>query len=182
MAWRKQKLSINFTKTKYVLFRTLRSKPPPSNLSLSVHGKKIERVSEITFLGITYNENLSWKKHMLKTLGKIRSSSGASPVGGQGGNAPQIFVFAPPPDFFLPPHGMFLGGRSCFFGAEKTLKFVISARKSLRILAKTFFFRSPAFGRKICDFGQKKPSEIGENLCPLDFNFAPPISRSWRRR
>ena len=34
------KLSINFTKTKYVLFRTLRSKPPPSNSSLSVHGKK----------------------------------------------------------------------------------------------------------------------------------------------
>ena len=71
------KLSINFTKTKYVMFRTLRSKPPPSNLSLSVHGKKIERVSEINFLGITYNENLSWKKHMLKILGKIRSSYGA---------------------------------------------------------------------------------------------------------
>ena len=53
------------------MFRTLRSKPPPSNLSLSVHGKKIERVSEINFLGITYNENLSWKKHMLKILGKI---------------------------------------------------------------------------------------------------------------
>ena len=71
------KLSINFTKTKYVMFRTLRSKPPPSNLSLSIHGKKIERVSEINFLGITYNENLSWKKHMLKILGKIRSSYGA---------------------------------------------------------------------------------------------------------
>ena len=65
------KLSINFTNTKYVMFRTLRSKPPPSNLSLSVHGKKIERVSEINFLGISYNENLSWKKHMLKILGKI---------------------------------------------------------------------------------------------------------------
>ena len=75
---RANKLSINFTKTKYVLFRTLRSKPPPSNLSLSVHGKKIERVSEINFVGITYNENLSWKKHMLKILGKIRSSYGAT--------------------------------------------------------------------------------------------------------
>ena len=60
------KLSINFTKTKYVLFQTLRSKPSPSNLSLSVHGKKIERLSEIAFLGIIYNDNLSWKKHMLK--------------------------------------------------------------------------------------------------------------------
>ena len=71
------KLSINFTKTKYVLFRTLHSKPPPSNWSLSVHRKKIERVSEINFLGITYNENLSWKKHMLKIFSKILSSNGA---------------------------------------------------------------------------------------------------------
>ena len=55
------KLSINFTKTKYVLFRTLRSKPPPSNLSLSVRGKKIEKVSEINFLGITYNQARSQK-------------------------------------------------------------------------------------------------------------------------
>ena len=117
---------------------------------------------------------------------------------------PPRFFSCPPP----PPCGIFLGGRSWFFWAEKTLKFAISARKSLRISAKTFFFflwRSPAFGRKICDFGQKKPSEdlfflrslafgrtfrdfdqkkpseIGENLCPPDFNFAPPISRSWRR-
>ena len=66
-------LSINFTKIKYVLLRTPHSKPPPSNLSLSVHGKNLERVSEIKFFGITYNENLSRKKHMLKVLGKIRS-------------------------------------------------------------------------------------------------------------
>ena len=55
----------------------------------------------------------------------------------RGGNAPPIFVFAHP-IFFLPRHGIFLGGRSWCFWAEKTLKFVISARKSLRISAKTF--------------------------------------------
>ena len=93
--------------------------------------------------------------------------------GGRRSNAPPIF-FLPPPYFF---------GRSCCSWAEKTLKFVISARKSLWISAKTFFFflRSRAFNRKICDFGQKKPSHFSENLCPPDFNFAPPISRSWRR-
>ena len=55
-----------------------------------------------------------------------------------------------------------------FFGDHLLLvrKFVISARKSLRISAKTW--RSPAYGRKICDFGQKKPSHFGENLCPPD--------------
>ena len=73
------KLSINFTKTKYVLFRTPHSKPPPSNLSLSVHRKtkNIERVFQINFLGITYNEIFFWKKHILKILGKIWSSYGA---------------------------------------------------------------------------------------------------------
>ena len=71
--------------------------------------------------------------------------------GGTGGNAPPDFRFFPP-DFFLAPHGIFLGGRSWCFWAEKMLKFAISARKSLRISAKTFFFfpfwRSPDFGRK----------------------------------
>ena len=84
----------------------------------------------------------------------------------------------PPPDFFLAPHGIFLGGKSWCFWAEKTF-----------------------------DFGQKKPSDLGEDLfffwrLPTCFwsenlwslrisakTFAPlililpppPISRSWRR-
>ena len=124
-----------------------------------------------------------------------------------GGAMPHpIFIFAPPPDFFLAPHGIFLGGRSCCYWAEKTLKFAISARKSLRILAKTFFFffileitcfwsenlrfrSEKAFGFRrrpfffFWDHLWFRPEKFGENLCPPDFNFAPPppISRSWRR-
>ena len=71
------KLSLNFIKTKHVLFRTPHSKPPPPHLSLRVNGKNIKRVCEVNFLGITYNENLSWKKHMLKILSRIRSGYGA---------------------------------------------------------------------------------------------------------
>ena len=71
------KLSINLTKTKYVLFRTPHLKPPPFYFSLSVNEKNLNRVSGINFLGITYNENLFWKKRMLKILGKTRSSYGA---------------------------------------------------------------------------------------------------------
>ena len=98
--------------------------------------------------------------------------SGASPAGG---NAPR-FSFLPPPRFFSCPHGIFLGGRSWCFWAEKTLKFAISARKSLRISAKTFFFSEIACFRSenLC-FGQKKPSHFGENLfAPLILILPPP--------
>ena len=77
-----------------------------------------------------------------------------------GGNAPPIF--------FLPPTEFFWEEEVAVIGRKKTLKFAISARKSLRISAKTFFYfifwRSPAFDRKICAFGQKKPSVFGEDL------------------
>ena len=67
-----------------------------------------------------------------------------------------------------------------FFGG-KTLNYVISARKCLGFRRRPFFWRLPVFGQKICDFGQKKPWDFDENLCPPDLNFAPPpISQSWR--
>ena len=115
---------------------------------------------------------------------------------GAGGAMPPRFSFLPPPpppDFFLAPHGVFLGGRSWCFWAEKTLKFAISARKRLRISAKTFFWRSPAFGRKIRVFfffffvGDhlllvgKFVISTRKSLRISAKTFAPPISRSWRR-
>ena len=70
--------------------------------------------------------------------------------GGAGGAMPPRFSF-------LPPHGIFFA-KSCFFWPEKTLKFVISVRKSLRISAKTFFFwRSPvSSGKKTLKFRPEK--------------------------
>ena len=67
-----------------------------------------------------------------------------------------------------------------WFWPEKAFKFVISARKSLRNSAKTIFF---VFGDHLI-FTETSPqsdSGIMKKLCPPDFNFAPPISRSWRR-
>ena len=64
------------------------------------------------------------KTKMNEWLQKKKSCLGASPV-----------VFAPPP-----LHGIFWEGKSCWFWPEKTFEFVISARKSLWISAKTFFF------------------------------------------
>ena len=114
-------------------------------------------------------------------LNKDWHSSDASPAGGQGGSASPIFVFAPP-IYFLPFHGIFLGGKSCCFWPEKTFKFVTSARKSLRISAKTFYL---FFGDYLI-FTETLPQSnsgimkiwvkfnVGFQLCPPDFNFAPP--------
>ena len=124
--------------------------------------------------------------------------------GGRGGNAPRFSFLPPSPPrifscplrhFFGRKKLVFLGGKNvkiCDFGQKKPSdfgedlffwrstycflagKFVMSAKKSLWISAKTFFFfRSPAFGRKVCDFGQKKPSHFGENLCPLILILSP---------
>ena len=137
--------------------------------------------------------------------------------GGAGGAMPLRFSFLPPlsPIYFLPPHGIFWGGISCCFWPEKTFKFVISARKSLRISAKTFSFfffeitwfwpektfkfvisarKSLRILAKTFSFSfffgdhliftktsPQSDSGIMKKLCPPDFNFAPPISRSWRR-
>ena len=115
--------------------------------------------------------------------------------GGAGGQCPPDFRFCPP-IYFLPPHGIFW---VVVFGRKKTSKFVISARKSIRISAKTFFtLKFVISARKSLRISAKTFFFFGDHLiftetspqsnsglmiklCPPDFNFAPPISRSWRR-
>ena len=127
----------------------------------------------------------------------------------------QIFVFAPP-IYFLPPSKVSIALTSlslrfrfrlekafgfrrrrffnffffleitCFW-LEKPSKFLILARKSLQISAKTFFFGDHLIFTKNSpksNSGMKKiwvKSNAGFQLCPPDFSFAPPISLSWRR-
>ena len=57
-----------------MLFQTAHSKNPPLYLPLQVIEKKIEKVRKINFLGVNFNENLFWKTHVQKILGKIRFS------------------------------------------------------------------------------------------------------------
>ena len=40
-------------------------------LSLNINNIEIEKVQNFTFLGLTIDENLSWKSHIMKTGGKI---------------------------------------------------------------------------------------------------------------
>ena len=105
----------------------------------------------------------------------------------QRGAMPTRFSFLPPPIYFLPLYGIFLGGRSCFFWPEKTLNFVISVRKSLRILAKTFFLEITCFWPEKSDkiLARKSLQKSAKTFAPpiliLPPPPPPPILRSWRR-
>ena len=64
------KLSLNTKKSKYVVFQT---KPGKSHktVKLKLNGMNLEKVENIKFLGVIFNQNLSWKPHMLNILKKI---------------------------------------------------------------------------------------------------------------
>ena len=66
------KLSLNISKTKYMLFRysQRRSNTIPL-LDIYIDGHKIDRVSTFDFLGVTINENLTWKDHINKVCTKV---------------------------------------------------------------------------------------------------------------
>ena len=67
------KLSLNVTKTNYIIFQTLGSKPCPKDLSLKLRNIPIQKERNVKFLRLNINENLSWKPHMTNILCKVRS-------------------------------------------------------------------------------------------------------------
>ena len=56
------KLSLNTTKTKYILFRS-RNKKSKHDLNISINEENIKQVKNITFLGIVIDEFLTWCDH-----------------------------------------------------------------------------------------------------------------------
>ena len=68
-----KKLSLNVTKTDYIIFQTLGSKPCPKDLSLKLRNIPIPKKRNVKFLGLNINENLSWKAHMTIILCKVKS-------------------------------------------------------------------------------------------------------------
>ena len=83
-----------------------------------------------------------------------------------------------PPDLFLAPTRYFFGRMKLLFLAGKNVEICdFRQKKAFGFRRRPFFFLEitcfwPEKKRK--NFGQKNPSKIGENLCPPDFNFAPP--------
>lgn len=68
------KLTINTSKTKFIIFHQPNSIIP--SLSLSINDKSIIKVSHFNFLGLTIDENLSWTKHISSISSKISSAIG----------------------------------------------------------------------------------------------------------
>jgi hypothetical protein len=68
------RLSLNGTKTKAMLFHTKQRKIEPIEIHLD--GKAIEFVEEFNYLGINFDRHLSWKSHINKVSKKISQNVG----------------------------------------------------------------------------------------------------------
>ena len=69
------KLSLNILKTKFMVFHHP-NKKLPQNLEIKINNTPIERVQEFCFLGLTINENLTWKSHVNKIANKTSKYNG----------------------------------------------------------------------------------------------------------
>ena len=71
---RANKLSLNATKTKLMIFHKPQKKVECP--LLKINGTKIERVQEFNYFGIQLNEHLTWKNHVNKIANKSSRSIG----------------------------------------------------------------------------------------------------------
>ena len=67
----KNKLLINSSKTKFMLFCTPQKKRHIPDFNISINNQVIELVNEFTFLGITFDTHLNWKRHVEIIANKI---------------------------------------------------------------------------------------------------------------
>ena len=72
LEWRNvNKLSLNASKTRFMLFYYPQRKVDNLSLDLKINSTAIERVSEFNLLGLTLDECLNWKPHVQKISNKI---------------------------------------------------------------------------------------------------------------
>ena len=72
------KLSINASETKCMLFRSTKSKTQTSGQSISLRKLDIKQVSTLKFLGVCIDEHLTWSVHAKHVLNKLRSGLAAA--------------------------------------------------------------------------------------------------------
>ena len=68
------KLALNVSKTKYMVFRT--ANKHVTYPQLNINGINIERVTNFNFLGLTLSSTLSWNQHINKISLNISKSIG----------------------------------------------------------------------------------------------------------
>ena len=64
------KLSLNISKTKYIMFRSKYKRELDAELNLKINDIILTRVSNINFLGMQIDEFLSWDNHISNSLTK----------------------------------------------------------------------------------------------------------------
>ena len=70
------KLSLNAKKTKMMIFHYHQKRISDINLRLYINKTRIKQVKEFNFLGVVFDECVSWKDHTQKIAGKISMSVG----------------------------------------------------------------------------------------------------------
>ena len=70
------KLSLNISKTKYMVFLPYQKDIWQLVPSLTINDTEIERVITFNFLGITLDENVTWKPHVSNLSNKISNTQG----------------------------------------------------------------------------------------------------------
>ncbi len=70
------KLSLNVKKTNYMFFDLSRK---PSNIdNILIKNEPLERVKNQKFLGVIFDEKMSWKDHIISIISKLNSCLGAT--------------------------------------------------------------------------------------------------------
>ena len=75
--WMKSnQLVLNLAKTKSLLFGTAQKLAGATDFKILIQGKEIDRVSKLCYLGVTLDENLSWKEHVGEVFKKVNKRLG----------------------------------------------------------------------------------------------------------
>ena len=64
------KLSINTTKTKYIIFKSS-NKKRDTEINIQLNHNTIQQVTHVKFLGVIIDQNLTWKNHINSVLKNI---------------------------------------------------------------------------------------------------------------
>ena len=74
--WNSWKLGIWVNPTKCVMLRILNKKKTARQTHYQLHGRTLEAVDTSKFLGVTLTENLSWDKHIQRSVSKANRTVG----------------------------------------------------------------------------------------------------------